>query len=58
MEVTSQVLPYRSFFDECHILSALPEEHDARIQIENEPSKPSIIYAMLGTLRLLLASER
>ena len=46
------------FEEECFILSKLGEEHDARMQIENDPSKPSIIYALLGALRLLLQCER
>ena len=46
------------FSEECSILSTLAHEHDARRQIENDASKPSIIYALLGALRLLLACER
>ena len=46
------------FVEECNILAALPEGHEARMQIENHPSNPSIIYALLGSLRLLLACER
>merc|ERR1712223_1506907 len=46
------------YSEECDILSTLNESHDARIQIEVDPSKPSIIYALLGVLRLMLACER
>ena len=46
------------YSEECDILSTLNESHDARVQIENDPSKPSIIYALLGVLRLMLACER
>merc|ERR1712223_972984 len=46
------------YSEECDILSTLNESHDARVQIENDPSKPSIIYALLGVLRLMLECER
>ena len=49
---------YSIYSDECDILSRLNEAHEARQQIENAPSKPSIIFATLGVLRLMLACER
>ena len=62
MQRLKPILFSSMFAEECNILSALPEDHDARMQIENNPSNmdyysildPSIYKSRPLTILLLL----